>query len=166
MFNISVSYFVEFLKDNFVEEECISYGNNTIKKALYIRIPLSLNYKNKIKRSYAHFILANYCYFAAETDEYHNDPKYKLISRHGSCWRYEIEKFINKIYFRMAREINSNIAPYKMDSGCFLTMAEVKKVIIEYKSENAELVSIKYRKSPQKGITFIGEKQISILENE
>jgi len=135
MFTTHISSMIEVLKD-IIPYKIESDLNTTIKNALYLRIPLELEYKNKKKYTLAHFIIAKYSYFAVENEEFYIDLNdYELISTHDSCWRSAIQSFLSKIYFRMAREINKNISPSKMDSLTYLSLFKMEKVTISYNRE-------------------------------
>ena len=135
MFTTHISSMVEVLKDLIPYKVKADYIT-TIKNALYLRIPLELEYNNKKKFTFAHFIIAEYSYFAAESKELYIDMKdYKLISTHDSCWRFAISTFLSKIYFRMAREINKNIPPFKMNSLTYLSLFKMEKITIFYNRE-------------------------------
>ena len=134
MFTVEISKMVEFIHDNFKSKNPPRYENPfVIKDAIYICIPVSLEYKNKHVSTRVHLVLADYSYFILESNEYiTREEEYKCISTHDSCWRSEIDRFFFKLYFKMAKQIDKKTPPSKMNSLSYLTFATARKVTIKY----------------------------------
>jgi hypothetical protein len=54
------------------------------------------------------------------------------ISNHDSCWKDEINSYMNKIYFDMANKVNPEVPPISLSMHCFPGFGTIQKVTLRY----------------------------------
>ena len=162
MFSIDVSDYICFMRDRFLKNEPAQYDNSSrvitkngimVKVLLrMVKVLLRMDGNNFHRSTFLWVMMCGHTtvFMAHGENEMPECSEFKNVSNHDSCWRSEIQSYINKIYFQFANEIKVYKRPIDMDSRCFLSFSEVKEVFIKYKNNDDyfnDLVGVENRDS-------------------
>lgn len=144
MFKLEVSKFVCILRQLLLKQTKIKNTerrNNDLlltRDGILLRLDLRM-YNDSIgdKRiGIAYFVMTGNSVFATLSPYRYltqlNLNDFENISNHDSCWRTAIEDWINKIYFKWAKEIEDGKAPIELNSETKMSYFQYKPVEVTY----------------------------------
>jgi hypothetical protein len=147
MFEMRLDSMLCDLVENFIDREYpVKWENGTItKKGIIFEILCRVHdfsgkdRKSSYKQFYVMFCGNTNVFYVMKKISVYNPlqipfDKWINTSNHDSCWRSDGLEFINKMYFDMCNEVNSEKAPVELYSSADIGNIKPKNVLITYKN--------------------------------